>query len=151
MATHIKYGDPVLPEPPPKPSRDSIEAEQAQLLARRREIADTLENESPTDYRRQELQTEDRSIIGMIAANDVLLNPNEVDPEQAERHRFSASRGTTSLNRTPMTSRPGWERLLSEISEWDHRFERDRAPWIELAAGLAALTVVVVSLLAAAR
>jgi hypothetical protein len=39
--------------------------------------------------------------------------------------------------------------LLSEISEWDHRFERDRAPWIEFAAGLAALTVVVVSLLAA--
>jgi hypothetical protein len=51
-----------------------------------------------------------------------------------------------------MPRRPRWARFLSEISEWDQRFERDRAPWIELAAGLAALTVVVwwvVSLLAA--
>jgi hypothetical protein len=48
-----------------------------------------------------------------------------------------------------MSSRSRWERLLSEIPEWDHRFERRQAPWIELAAGLAALTVVVVSLLAA--
>ena len=47
-----------------------------------------------------------------------------------------------------MPRRPRWERLLSEISEWDQRFERDRAPWIELAAGLAALTVLVVRLLA---
>ena len=38
--------------------------------------------------------------------------------------------------------------MLSEISEWDHWFERDRAPWIELAVGLAALTVVAISLLA---
>ena len=44
---------------------------------------------------------------------------------------------------------PRWARFLSEISEWDQRFERGRAPWIELAAGLAALTIVVVSLLAA--
>ena len=48
-----------------------------------------------------------------------------------------------------MPRRPRWERFLSEISEWDQRFERDRAPWIELAAGLAALTIVVVSFLAA--
>ena len=48
-----------------------------------------------------------------------------------------------------MPRRPRWARFLSEISEWDQRFERDRAPWIELAAGLAAVTVVVVSLLAA--
>jgi hypothetical protein len=47
-----------------------------------------------------------------------------------------------------MRRRPRWARFLSEISEWDQRFERDRAPWIELAAGLAALTVVVVSLAA---
>ena len=47
-----------------------------------------------------------------------------------------------------MPRRPRWERFLSEISEWDQRFERDRAPWIELAAGLVALSVVVVSLLA---
>jgi hypothetical protein len=45
--------------------------------------------------------------------------------------------------------RPRWEHLLSEISKWDDRFERGRAPWIELAVGLAAMTVVVVSLLAA--
>jgi ABC transporter substrate binding protein len=38
-----------------------------------------------------------------------------------------------------MPRRPRWARFLSEISEWDQRFERDRAPWIELAAGLAAL------------
>ena len=50
-----------------------------------------------------------------------------------------------------MPRRPRWARFLSEISDWDQRFERDRAPWIELAAGLAALTVVVVSLLAAAK
>ena len=50
-----------------------------------------------------------------------------------------------------MPRRPRWARFLSEISEWDQRFERDRAPWIELAAGLAALTVVVVSLLAAGK
>ena len=50
-----------------------------------------------------------------------------------------------------MPRRPRWERFLSEISEWDQRFERDRAPWIELAAGLAELTVVVVSLLAAGK
>ena len=49
----------------------------------------------------------------------------------------------------PCPRRPRWERFLSEISEWDQRFKRDRAPWIELAAGLAALTVVAVSLLAA--
>jgi len=49
-----------------------------------------------------------------------------------------------------MPRRPRWARFLSEISEWDQRFERDRA-WIELAAGLAALTVVVVSLLAAGK
>ena len=48
-----------------------------------------------------------------------------------------------------MPRRPRWERFLSKISEWDQRFEKDRATWIELAAGLAALTVVVVSLLAA--
>ena len=48
-----------------------------------------------------------------------------------------------------MPRRPRWERFLSEVSEWDQRFERDRAPWIELAAGLAALTIVVVSFLAA--
>ena len=48
-----------------------------------------------------------------------------------------------------MPRRPRWGRFLSEISEWDQRFERGRAPWIELLAGLAALTVVVVSLLAA--
>jgi len=46
-----------------------------------------------------------------------------------------------------MPLRPRWEHLLSEISEWDNRFERNRAPWIELAVGLAALTVVAVSLL----
>jgi hypothetical protein len=46
-----------------------------------------------------------------------------------------------------MPPRLRWEHLLSEISEWDHRFERDRAPWIELAVSLAALTVVAVSLL----
>jgi hypothetical protein len=42
---------------------------------------------------------------------------------------------------------PRWERLLSEVSKWDDRFERQRAPWIELAAGLAALTILVASLL----
>ena len=47
-----------------------------------------------------------------------------------------------------MTLRPRWHRLLSEISKWD-RFERELAPWIELAVGLVALTVLVASLLAA--
>jgi hypothetical protein len=47
-------------------------------------------------------------------------------------------------------TRPRWERLLSEISKWDDRFERKRAPWIELAAGLAAMSVLTLSLLAAA-
>jgi len=40
--------------------------------------------------------------------------------------------------------------LLSEISKWDDRFERELAPWIELAIGLVALTVLVASLLALA-
>jgi len=48
-----------------------------------------------------------------------------------------------------MTLRPRWHRLLSEISKWDDRFERELAPWIELAVGLVALTVLVASLLAA--
>jgi hypothetical protein len=48
-----------------------------------------------------------------------------------------------------MTLRPRWHRLLSEISKWDDRFERELAPWIELAVGLAALTALVASLLAA--
>jgi hypothetical protein len=48
-----------------------------------------------------------------------------------------------------MTPRPRWHRLLSEISKWDDRFERKLAPWIELAVGLAALTALVASLLAA--
>jgi hypothetical protein len=39
--------------------------------------------------------------------------------------------------------------LLSEISKWDDRFERELVPWIELAAGLVALTVLAASLLAA--
>jgi hypothetical protein len=39
--------------------------------------------------------------------------------------------------------------LLSEISRWDDRFESQLAPWIELSVGLAALTVLVASLLAA--
>ena len=39
--------------------------------------------------------------------------------------------------------------MLSEISKWDDRFERELAPWIELAAGLVALTVLAASLLAA--
>jgi len=46
--------------------------------------------------------------------------------------------------------RPRWEHLLSEISKWDDRFERERAPWIELAVGLAAMNVLTLSLLAAA-
>jgi hypothetical protein len=48
-----------------------------------------------------------------------------------------------------MTPRPRWHRLLSEISKWDDRFERELVPWIELAAGLVALTVLAASLLAA--
>ena len=39
--------------------------------------------------------------------------------------------------------------LFNYAAAFIQRFERDRAPWIELAAGLAALIVVVVSLLAA--
>jgi hypothetical protein len=39
-----------------------------------------------------------------------------------------------------MTPGPRWQRLLSELSKWDDRFDRQRAPWIELAAGLAAAT-----------
>src|SRR5262249_60433863 len=35
-----------------------------------------------------------------------------------------------------MTLRPRWDRLLSEISKWDDRFERELAPWMELAVGL---------------
>jgi hypothetical protein len=44
-----------------------------------------------------------------------------------------------------MTPGPRWQRLLSEISKWDDRFERQRAPWIELAAGLAAATILMAS------
>jgi hypothetical protein len=45
--------------------------------------------------------------------------------------------------------RPRWEHLLSEISKWDDRFERGRTPWIELAIGLTAMSVLTLSLLAA--
>src|SRR5260370_20571654 len=45
----------------------------------------------------------------------------------------------------PMTPGPRWQRLLSEISKWDDRFERQQAPWIELAAGLAAATILMAS------
>jgi hypothetical protein len=45
--------------------------------------------------------------------------------------------------------RPRWEHLLTEVSKWDERFERKRAPWIELAAGLAAMSVLTLTLLAA--
>jgi hypothetical protein len=44
-----------------------------------------------------------------------------------------------------MTPRPRWQRLLSEISKWDDRFERQQAPWIELAAGLATATILMAS------
>jgi hypothetical protein len=44
-----------------------------------------------------------------------------------------------------MTPGPRWQRLLSEISKWDDRFERQQAPWIELAAGLAAATILMAS------
>jgi hypothetical protein len=39
--------------------------------------------------------------------------------------------------------------LLSEISKWDDRFGRELVPWIELAVGLVALTVLLASFLAA--
>jgi len=39
--------------------------------------------------------------------------------------------------------------LLSQIPKLDDQFERERAPWIELAAGLAAIGVLTLSLLAA--
>jgi hypothetical protein len=48
-----------------------------------------------------------------------------------------------------LSSRPRWQRLLSKISKFDDRFEKEWAPWIELAAGLTALTILVASLLAA--
>jgi hypothetical protein len=50
-----------------------------------------------------------------------------------------------------MTPGPRWQRLLSVISKWDDRFERQQAPWIELAAGLVAATILMASFRAAGK
>jgi hypothetical protein len=39
----------------------------------------------------------------------------------------------------------GMRERVPEISKWDDRFERQQAPWIELAAGLAAATILMAS------
>jgi hypothetical protein len=48
-----------------------------------------------------------------------------------------------------MPPRPRWENLLSKVSHWDDRFERERSPRIELALGLTAISILTLSLLAA--
>src|SRR5262245_10431764 len=46
--------------------------------------------------------------------------------------------------------RPRWEHLLSEMSKWDDRIDRQRTPGIELAIRLIAMSVLLLSLLAEA-
>jgi hypothetical protein len=62
------------------------------------QISDLLKG-GISDYKRQELMSERNVVVRMIATNDLQLRPNEVDPEQEERHRIFAESKAEQLQK----------------------------------------------------